>query len=221
MTAPYRVALLGFNAFERNILTSHLRLAERRMPSYELHKILAEADFVVADADHAPSVQLVLVTDRLADAVFVGARAPEEAGACLARPLEPLQVLRALDALVAAGAAPAKGVAGDKVRTEILPHRAGRAAAPPAPDDELPLPPLELVLRASVGAASAAPPVAAPARDLPAQDATARAAPPARVPPVDRPLVDSPPQAMPPGAAPPTASPSASAPSPAAQPSLP
>ena len=45
MRAPYRVALLGFNAFERNILASHLRLAARRSPSYELHKILAEADY--------------------------------------------------------------------------------------------------------------------------------------------------------------------------------
>lgn len=223
MRAPYRVALLGFNAFERNILASHLRLAARRSPSYELHKILAEADFVVADADHAPSVELVLVTERLADAVFVGTRAPQELRACLPRPLEPLLVLRALDALAAAAAAAAPDAAGDKVRTAILPRRPGPAPAPPASDDEAP-PPLELVLRSSVGPSSLVPPIDPPTIDLPLVDV-----PLVDVPLVEAPLVEAPQIEMPPSAAlavdapptrvPPGASPSAAAP--AAQPVVP
>lgn len=228
MRAPYRVALLGFNAFERNILASHLRLAARRSPSYELHKILAEADFVVADADHAPSVELVLVTERLADAVFVGTRAPQELRACLPRPLEPLLVLRALDALAAAAAAAAPDAAGDKVRTAILPRRPGPAPAPPASDDEAP-PPLELVLRSSVGPSSVVPAIDAPTIDLPLVDVPLVDVPLVDVPLVEAPLVEAPQIEMPPSAAlavdapptrvPPGASPSAAAP--AAQPVVP
>lgn len=238
MRAPYRVALLGFNAFERNILASHLRLAARRSPSYELHKILAEADFVVADADHAPSVELVLVTERLADAVFVGTRAPQELRACLPRPLEPLLVLRALDALAAAAAAAAPDAAGDKVRTAILPRRPGLPPAPPASDDEAP-PPLELVLRSSVGPSSLVPPIDPPTIDLPLVDvplvdvplveAPLVEAPLVETPLVETPLVEAPQIEMPPSAAlaaeapptrvPPGASPSAAAP--AAQPVVP
>lgn len=228
MRAPYRVALLGFNAFERNILASHLRLAARRSPSYELHKILAEADFVVADADHAPSVQLVLVTERLTDAVFVGTRAPQELRACLPRPLEPLLVLRALDALAAAAAAAAPDAAGDKVRTAILPRRPGPAPAPPASDDEAP-PPLELVLRSSVGPSSVVPAIDAPTIDLPLVDVPLVDVPLVDVPLVEAPLVEAPQIEMPPSAAlavdapptrvPPGASPSAAAP--AAQPVVP
>ena len=228
MRAPYRVALLGFNAFERNILASHLRLAARRSPSYELHKILAEADFVVADADHAPSVELVLVTERLADAVFVGTRAPQDLPACLPRPLDPLLVLRALDTLAVAAAAAAPDVAGDKVRTAILPRRSGPAPAPPASDDEA-APPLELVLRSSVGPSSVAPAIDAPTIDLPpvdvplldvplveapSSDASQSEAPQIEMPPRAAPAADAPPTRVPPGA---SSSPGA----PAAQPVVP
>ena len=64
MTTHYRIALLGFSPFERNTLGSCLRLASTREPRYDQVQMLTEADFVVADADHAPSVQLVLAVER-------------------------------------------------------------------------------------------------------------------------------------------------------------
>jgi CheY-like chemotaxis protein len=95
----HRIALLGFSAFERNTLASYLRLASTRQPRYEQVQMLPEADFVVADADHEPSVQLVVAVERMPETVFVGAQAPAGAVAWLARPIDPMRVLRELDAL--------------------------------------------------------------------------------------------------------------------------
>lgn len=104
---PHRVAFLGFTEFERKALTSYFRLAHHRSPSYEHVATLTDADFLVADADHAPSVQLVEVTERLADTVFIGARAPAGAAAWMRRPIDALQVMRELDAIVARQTPPA------------------------------------------------------------------------------------------------------------------
>lgn len=102
MPPTYRVALLGFNAFERSALASYLRLNTERSPRYEHVLVLSDADLMVADGDHPPSVQLVEALERLPDTVFVGARSPAGAHQHLARPIEPMRVVRALDALVAA-----------------------------------------------------------------------------------------------------------------------
>ena len=93
MTAPYRVALLGFTEFERNTLAAYFRLAATRQPCYEQVQLLHEADFVVADADHPPSVALVDAVERLAETVFIGAVAPEGPAVCLARPVDALRSL--------------------------------------------------------------------------------------------------------------------------------
>jgi hypothetical protein len=53
MPAAQRVALLGFGDFERSALVSYLRLSGARVPAYQEAKSLANADFVIADADHA------------------------------------------------------------------------------------------------------------------------------------------------------------------------
>jgi CheY-like chemotaxis protein len=100
MSRVYRVALLGFSDFERNTLASYFRLAGNRDPRYEQVRLLDNSDFVIADSDHGPSVQLVLATDRLADTVFVGSQPPAGCTAWMKRPIDPLHVLRELDAMV-------------------------------------------------------------------------------------------------------------------------
>jgi hypothetical protein len=82
MSAPTRVALLGFSNFERNALAACLRLTVAREPCYELVTDVEQAALLVADADHAPSFQLVEVTERLEDTVFIGAEPPEGNAVC-------------------------------------------------------------------------------------------------------------------------------------------
>lgn len=101
MPQPYRVAFLGFSAFERSTLASCFRLAGARSPSYEQVAALADADLIVADADHAPSVQRVQAAGRIGDTVFIGAQPPEDAVAWMRRPIDPLNVTRELDAMLA------------------------------------------------------------------------------------------------------------------------
>ncbi len=98
---PHRVAFLGFGDFERKALASYFRLAHNRTPAYEQVGTLTDADFLVADADHAPSVALVEAIERLGETVFIGAQPPDNARSWLARPIDALHVMRALDALVA------------------------------------------------------------------------------------------------------------------------
>jgi CheY-like chemotaxis protein len=101
MSDRYRVALQGFSAFERSALASFFRLAAQRAPGYVHVDSMAQADFVVADADHPGVIDEVLEAGRLADTVFVGAQAPEGASAWMLRPIDPMHVQRELDAMVA------------------------------------------------------------------------------------------------------------------------
>ncbi len=137
MSIAHRIAVLGFSDFERKTLASYCRLATHRDPHYELVQMCSDGDFVVADADHGASVQLVVATERLPETVFVGTHAPAGAVAWLPRPLDPLHVMRELDRLVAAAvprAAPAPGSPG--VVTVIQPHRRSAAPVPtPAPHE--------------------------------------------------------------------------------------
>ncbi len=107
-SAPARIAFLGFSDFERTALASYFRLAAEREPRFELVVTLTDAEYLVADADHGPSVQLVVVTERLAETVFIGSPAPEGAAASMRRPIDALHVMKALSALVQArgGAVP-------------------------------------------------------------------------------------------------------------------
>jgi CheY-like chemotaxis protein len=100
MPAAQRVALLGFGNFERSALVSYLRLSGSRVPAYEEAASLGNADFVIADADHAGTLDEVLGADRVADTVFIGSLAPDGALAWMMRPIDPLQVFRELDATV-------------------------------------------------------------------------------------------------------------------------
>jgi len=126
MSKTYRVALLGFSPFERSTLATYFRLAAPRSPSYALVSAGHESDFLLADADHAGSVQLVLATERLGETVFVGSLAPAGAVAWMMRPIDPLHVMRELDAMLLQRADPAA---------------AKRSAVPPAPAEQPPAPP--------------------------------------------------------------------------------
>jgi CheY-like chemotaxis protein len=128
MTTHLRVALLGFSPQERTTLGGYLRMAASREPRYEQVARLDEADLMVADADHGPSEQLVLATDRLPDTVFVGTRAPADAAAWLPRPLDPLLVLRELDKLVALRGERRTPAPAGRARTVIQPRRSSRPA---------------------------------------------------------------------------------------------
>ncbi len=148
MSLKYRVAFLGFTEFERTALGSYFRLANRE-PRYVQVQMLTDADFLVADADHGPSVQLVVATDRLAETVFIGSHAPPGTVAWMMRPIDALHVMRELDAMVTVQRAGASehGAGGTRViprrRPPQLPDEPVPTQQPPLdPADELP--PLQL-----------------------------------------------------------------------------
>lgn len=101
MAAPVPVALLGFSNFERNALASFFRLPTRGGRAYAHVLDIDDARFVVADADQAGVPQLLETLGRTGDAVFVGSQAPDAAAAWMMRPIDPAQVMRELDNLLA------------------------------------------------------------------------------------------------------------------------
>jgi CheY-like chemotaxis protein len=132
--AALRVALLGFGAFERSALVSYLRLSGSRVPAYQEAASLDSADYVIADADHAGTLDAVLGADRVADTVFIGALAPEGALAWMMRPIDPLQVFREIDATAALRRSRAQAAQTPAVTSIALAAAsAGEAPAPAAP----------------------------------------------------------------------------------------
>ena len=133
---PLRVALLGFGDFERSALVSYLRLSRSRGPGYEEAATLAQADFVIADADHAGTVDTVLGADRVTDTVFIGSLAPDGALGWMMRPIDPLHVFRELDATVSLRLARRQGALpvltrapGAKAAAQAEPDNAAAAPA--------------------------------------------------------------------------------------------
>ena len=100
-TPPYQVALEGFSAFERAALASFFRLADQRLTGYVQAASLAACDLVVADTELPEVLAAVLEAGRTDMTVFVGTQPPPEASVCLLRPIDPVEVVRALDTLVA------------------------------------------------------------------------------------------------------------------------
>jgi CheY-like chemotaxis protein len=133
--AAQRVALLGFGDFERSALVSYLRLSGSRVPAYQEAPSLASADFVIADADHAGTLDAVLGADRVADTVFIGSLAPDGALAWMMRPIDPLQVFREIDATVALRRARAMPASPAPVRAApaVAPRAAPAPSTAPAP----------------------------------------------------------------------------------------
>jgi CheY-like chemotaxis protein len=115
MPHTLRVNLLGFGSFERRTLESVFRLSSARDPAYEVVDMPADADLLVVDADQPSAVQLAVAAERLGEAVFIGAHAPPGARAWMARPIEPLHVLRELDALRLPAPAAPRGEPADPV----------------------------------------------------------------------------------------------------------
>lgn len=99
MNPTLRVALHGFSDFEQRALGSFFRLAGPPALAVELVADIAAAQLIVADAEHPGTVEVLLAAQRVADTVFVGARAPEGAAARLLRPIDALHVLRELESL--------------------------------------------------------------------------------------------------------------------------
>ena len=164
---PLRVAFLGFSDFERSALASYFRLAINHEPRYEPVYTLTDAELLVADADHAPSVQLVLITERLEQTVFIGSHPPEGAAAATLRPIDALHVMRALDAMV--------GVAGPAQASAAVPP-ARPVAAPAPPHGATPV--QQTVISAAMARSTApiappAPPAPAPVRAAPTPVAVA------------------------------------------------
>jgi CheY-like chemotaxis protein len=96
----YTVALEGFSEFERGALASFFRLAEQRAPAYSEAATTAEADFIIANADHPGCAGLLALAGRLQDTVFIGGHTPAGAGARLMRPINPAHIVRELDGLL-------------------------------------------------------------------------------------------------------------------------
>lgn len=132
---PYRVAFVGFSDFERKALASYFRLGVNRSPSYELVATLTDAEFLVADADHAPSVQLVMATERAAETVFIGAQAPVGATAWMMRPIDALHVMRELDVMVVLAGGTSALEERSRRHTVIQPVRRERSDALPPPEE--------------------------------------------------------------------------------------
>lgn len=114
----YRVALEGFSAFERTALTSFFRLADARSPAYVQVEPGTPFDWLIADADQPAALAGVGALGRTGDTVFVGASAPAGAGAWLARPIDPVHIVRELDALVERHRATHAGASGAHEPTE-------------------------------------------------------------------------------------------------------
>ena len=135
MSAPIPVALLGFSTFERNALASFFRLAPRRLPAYEHVLDIDHARFVVADADQPGVPELLDALGRTHDSVFIGAHSAQDAAVWMMRPIDPAQVLRELDNLLAVRDNPATGPLPMRARTSHfapLPDPPVPVAAPPA-----------------------------------------------------------------------------------------
>lgn len=111
----YRVVLHGFSEFERTALAFCLKHAAARKPAYVHVERAADADFIVADASHEALATSVTRGARLRDTLFVGEHAPPGARPHVGRPIDPEQILRALDDMVAERAAPASAEPPDIV----------------------------------------------------------------------------------------------------------
>jgi len=127
--AAQRVALLGFGDFERSALVSYLRLSGSRVPAYQEAASLASADYAIADADHAGTLDTVIGADRVADTVFIGSLAPDGALAWMMRPIDPQQVFREIDAAVSLRHSRAQSMRGAALPANVPPPTADPTTA--------------------------------------------------------------------------------------------
>ena len=125
MVQRHPVALVGFSDFERNVLSSAIQRADPRHAAYTLVEQPSDARFIVADTDSAGILEALQRGGRVADTVFIGAQAPENAPAWMMRPIDAAKVLLELDVLAAQG--PMKGLTA--ARALIEPAQTRRSVA--------------------------------------------------------------------------------------------
>jgi CheY-like chemotaxis protein len=140
-SSPCLVAFEGFGVFEHAALASFFRLADPRAQVHRQRYRAADdrscAELLIVNADRADVVEAVRAKRRTCDAVFVGDRAPPGAIAWVARPIEPVRIVRELDMLVAQrrSGRPAAGTAHLSTAVDLLledlgtPAPTGRGAA--------------------------------------------------------------------------------------------
>lgn len=97
----YRIALCGFSEFEfRAMLFSFQHPSGTLGSEYEVVADLAQADFLVVDADAPSAVKGVIGAGQLDQAIFIGTGAPSGASWRLPRPIDTLRILRMLDDII-------------------------------------------------------------------------------------------------------------------------
>jgi len=101
LPARYRVALQGFSEFERTTLMYCINHATTRDPGYVQVELIADCDFIVADASHEAIAGSATRGARMRDTLFVGDNPPLGARAQIPRPIDPERILRALDRMAA------------------------------------------------------------------------------------------------------------------------
>ena len=104
MPDPLRLALVGLSDAERQLV--HEVLAT--LPGVALEPDLDRAAWLVADAEHTPSVKLVLAAEKLKRTLWVGTPPPMGSVAVVDRPLQAAELARALQALLPRPPAPAE-----------------------------------------------------------------------------------------------------------------
>lgn len=98
MPEPIRLALVGLHDAERACVAQ----AVAGLPGVGLVHDIARAAYLVADAEHTPSVKLVLAADKLKRTLWVGTPPPMGSVAVVERPLDATAVRAALQALLPA-----------------------------------------------------------------------------------------------------------------------
>lgn len=102
MPEPLRLALVGLSDTERQLV--HGVVA--RLPGVALEPDLDRAAWLVADAEHTPSVKLVLAAEKLKRTLWVGTPPPMGSVAVVDRPLDAAALRGALQALLPRPPAP-------------------------------------------------------------------------------------------------------------------
>lgn len=97
MPEPIRLALVGLDDAERALVGA----AVDQLPGVVLEQDIDRASWLVADAEHTPSVKLVLAAEKLKRSLWVGTPPPMGSVAVVERPLQPAAVVEALRTLLA------------------------------------------------------------------------------------------------------------------------
>ena len=105
----YRIALCGFSEFEYRAMHFSFQHPDADEEGYEVVDAITDADFAIVDSDSKPAVKGVVLTGRVAQAVFVGSAAPPGAGAVVPRPIDLSRIVRALGELLGRQAAAPPG----------------------------------------------------------------------------------------------------------------